>query len=161
MRCLLIFIFAFFFTLPLHAQQEQVFPRFASLRSDLVYMRAGPGERFPIEWEYRRKDLPVQIIDSFEHWYKIEDFDQTQGWIHKRMLSARRTALTQKDARTPMYKGKQTTSKILAYFDGQVIVHLIKCKQEDILCYVRYNDTKGYILRKSLFGIYPKEEIKE
>jgi SH3-like domain-containing protein len=46
--------------------EELPLPRFASLRSDTVYMRAGPGERFPIEWVYKRKGYPIQIIDSFE-----------------------------------------------------------------------------------------------
>ena len=141
--------------------EELSIPRFASLRSDTVYMRAGPGERFPIEWEYKRKNYPVQIIDSFEHWRKIEDVEKTQGWIHKKMLSGRRTALTSKDEKTFMYAKKNTQSKPLFIFEGRTIVQLLKCSASDTLCQVKYNDKKGYILKEKLFGIYPDEEIDE
>ena len=132
-------------------------PRFDSLRSDTVYMRAGPGERFPIEWVYERKDLPVKVIDSFEHWYKIEDADNNQGWVHKRMLSGKKTAMTPKDQKTSLYKKNDQKSKVLAYFDGEVIVKIIECKINDSFCYVKYNDTKGYILKSALFGVSDEE----
>ena len=41
-------------------------PRFASLRSDEVNLRAGPGTRYPIQWVYKRRDLPVEIERDFE-----------------------------------------------------------------------------------------------
>src|ERR1044072_2296600 len=41
-------------------------PRFASLDSDKVRMRAGPGSDYPILWEYHRKGLPVEIIEEFD-----------------------------------------------------------------------------------------------
>jgi SH3-like domain-containing protein len=37
-------------------------PRFAALRSDQVNLRAGPGDRYPIEWVFTRKELPVEIV---------------------------------------------------------------------------------------------------
>ena len=117
----LILIFLLFLTTPKANADELPLPRFVSLRSDTVYMRAGPGERFPIEWVYKRKAYPVQIIDSFEHWRKIEDVEKTQGWIHKKMLSNRRTALTDKDERTVMYAKKNTSSKVLFFFHHSAI----------------------------------------
>ncbi len=36
-------------------------PRFASLKSDEVNMRSGPGQRYPIVWVYKRKAMPVEI----------------------------------------------------------------------------------------------------
>ena len=157
----LILICLLFFK-PISLKAEELpLPRFASLRSDTVYMRAGPGERFPIEWVYKRKGYPIQIIDSFEHWRKIEDIEKTQGWIHKRMLSGRRTALTSKDERTVMYSKKNIKSKALYFFDGQTIVQLLNCTAIDSFCQVKYNEKKGYILKEKLFGIYPDEEIDE
>ncbi len=141
--------------------EELPIPRFVSLRSDMVYMRAGPGERFPIEWVYKRKNFPVKIIDSFEYWYKVEDVNQTQGWIHKRMLAGLRTALTPSEEKTPLYRKKDTGSKILAFFDGQSIVQLLQCKAGEAFCQVKYNDLKGYILRDSLYGLLPNEDVDE
>ena len=90
------FLLLFFLLSATSHAQEAVFPRFASLRSDTVYMRAGPGERFPIEWVYKRKNFPILITDSFEHWHKVQDIENTQGWIHKSMLSGKRTGYRQK-----------------------------------------------------------------
>lgn len=137
--------------------QSLPIPRFDSLRSDKVYMRAGPGERFPIEWVYERKDLPVRIIDSFEHWYKIEDIDKNQGWVHKRMLSGKKTAMTIKEDKTPLYKKADMKSKVLAYFEGQVIVKIIECESNSLFCYVKHDELKGYILRSDLFGASSNE----
>ena len=33
-------------------------PYFASIKSDKIYMRLGPGEEYPIKWVYHRKGLP-------------------------------------------------------------------------------------------------------
>lgn len=158
-RLLLICLLPFF---SINVKAEELpLPRFASLRSDTVYMRAGPGERFPIEWVYKRKGYPVQIIDSFEHWRKIEDVEKTQGWIHKSMLSGRRTALTAKKDKTAMYSRKSNTSKILFFFEGQSIVQVLYCSALDSLCQVKYNEKKGYILKDKLYGVFPDEEIDE
>ena len=36
--------------------------RYVTLRANEVNLRAGPGEQFPIQWVYRRKGLPVEVI---------------------------------------------------------------------------------------------------
>ena len=159
MKYLFIVILSFLINLPTMAE-ELAIPRFAALKSDTVYMRSGPGERFPIEWVYKRKNFPVKIIDTFEHWYKIEDINQTQGWVHKRMLSDKKTALTKENEKTSLYQKENLQSKVLAYFDGQAIVQILKCETDSLFCQVKYNDLKGYILKNNLFGIYPNEEIR-
>ncbi len=39
-------------------------PRFVSLRAAEVNMRIGPGVRYPIDWVYQRRNLPVEIVDE-------------------------------------------------------------------------------------------------
>src|SRR6267378_2202808 len=58
-------------------------PRFVSLRSDLVNLRVGPGETYPIQWVLTRKEMPVEIIREFEHWRMIRDWQGTEGWVHR------------------------------------------------------------------------------
>ena len=159
-RYFILFFLCFLITCVAKADALPI-PRFVSLRSDTVYMRSGPGERFPIEWVYKRKKYPVQIIDSFEHWRKVEDVEKTQGWIHKKMLTGHRTALTEKGKQTVMYSKKSTNSRPLFYFEGESIVQLLNCVPNDIFCKVRYDEKKGYILKDALFGVYPNEEIDE
>ncbi len=152
-------LLAMLLTFPATAQ-ELPLPRFASLKSDTVYMRAGPGERFPIEWVYKRAGMPVEITDSFEHWHKIKDIDETSGWVHKKMLSGRRNALTPKNKKLPLYKKERQPSPVIAYFDGQSVLQIIKCPKDNLFCQVRYDDLKGYVVKSELFGVYPDEEIE-
>ena len=66
-------------------------PRFAALRADSVYLRRGPGSRYPIEWIYKRRDLPVKIEREFDVWRLIEDPDGIKGWVHQATLVGTRS----------------------------------------------------------------------
>ena len=59
-------------------------PRWASLRADEVNLRVGPGLRFPIEWQYHRRDLPVEILREVEVWRLIEDQDGSRAGSTRR-----------------------------------------------------------------------------
>nr|WP_240161953.1 SH3 domain-containing protein [Gluconacetobacter azotocaptans] len=66
-------------------------PRFAALRADEVNMRSGPGQRYPIQWVYHRRDLPVQIEREFDVWRLVEDSDGQKGWVHQATLVGTRS----------------------------------------------------------------------
>ncbi|MFW7268491.1 SH3 domain-containing protein [Gluconacetobacter sp. Hr-1-5] len=66
-------------------------PRFAALRADEVNMRSGPGQRYPIEWVYHRRDLPVKIEREFDVWRLVEDSDGQKGWVHQATLVGTRS----------------------------------------------------------------------
>ena len=66
-------------------------PRFASLRSDEVNVRTGPGPRYPIDWVFKRKAMPVEIVAEFENWRKIRDWQGASGWVHQSLLSGKRS----------------------------------------------------------------------
>src|SRR5262245_38909007 len=68
-------------------------PRFVTLRSDEINLRAGPGVNYPIEWIYRRRGMPVEVVAEFESWRKVRDWQGTVGWVHQSMLDGRRGAL--------------------------------------------------------------------
>ena len=55
-------------------------PRFVSLRSDEVNVRAGPGFQYPVNWVYQRAGLPVEIIGEFNVWRQILAPDGGTGW---------------------------------------------------------------------------------
>ena len=74
-------------------------PRFVSLRANEVNLRSVPGIRFPIDWVYRRSGLPVEVIDEFDTWRQVRDWEGTTGWVHKSMVQGRRTVrVTGEDA---------------------------------------------------------------
>ncbi|QDH13951.1 hypothetical protein E3E12_06885 [Formicincola oecophyllae] len=68
-------------------------PRFASLRADRVFLRRGPGERYPVDWVFHRRGLPVEIEREFGVWRLVEDPEGTKGWVHQVTLRGVRTAI--------------------------------------------------------------------
>ena len=55
---------------------------FLSLKNNEVNLRIGPSFNYPIKLIYKKKYLPVIILDKSETWRKIKDFDKNSGWIH-------------------------------------------------------------------------------
>ena len=101
-------------------------PRFVSMNSSKVNVRAGPGTRYPIKWVFQRKTLPVQIIAESDTWRKIRDFEGIEGWVHQRMLSGRRRAVVT-GAIQQLKKEPQETAKTVALLEPGVILRLEKC----------------------------------
>ncbi|RFD20846.1 hypothetical protein DY926_03610, partial [Komagataeibacter melaceti] len=66
-------------------------PRFAALRADEVNLRTGPGQRYPIDWVYHRRGLPVKIEREFDVWRLVEDADGQKGWVQQATLVGTRT----------------------------------------------------------------------
>ena len=135
-------------------------PFFGSLKSSKINLRTGPGERFPIQWVYTKPTLPVEVIDEFDVWYKIKERDETQGWIHKNMLSARRTALTATTYPVSVYKKKSFSAPVIAILKGEFIVNVLSCPKNESFCLIQTQGIKGWVQRKNLWGVYPNEEVK-
>ncbi len=134
-------------------------PRFVSLRTNPVNLRIGPGVRYPVEWVYVRRNLPVEIIAEFETWRRIRDQDGTEGWVHQSMLSGRRTAAVKASGTTPLYKGDTDQSEMLAAVETGVVVAVRRCPAATSYCRVEIADHQGWIARAALWGLTPTEVI--
>ncbi len=55
---------------------------YLTLRSDTVNLRQGPSFEHPIKLIYKKKFLPVLIIDKSYNFRKIIDHENNSGWIH-------------------------------------------------------------------------------
>src|SRR5579863_7400127 len=69
---------------------EAQLPRYEVLHADKVNLRSGPGDRYPIQWVYVRKDWPVEVIAQWDHWRRVRDWEGTEGWVHEKMITNRR-----------------------------------------------------------------------
>ena len=54
---------------------------FLSLKNNEVNLRQGPSFEYPIKLTYKKKYLPVIILDIYETWRQIKDFENNSGWI--------------------------------------------------------------------------------
>jgi SH3-like domain-containing protein len=140
---------------PAAAQDESLdsgdasLPRFASLKSDEVNLRTGPGTRYPIDWIYRRRGLPVEIVDEFEDWRRVRDHDGTMGWVHRFMLASHRTVLVTGGTRM-LRRQPSDAAPGLAYLQAGVVANLEDCQQA--WCRIEAQGFDGWLRRSELFG---------
>ncbi len=132
-------------------------PRFASLRSEQVNLRAGPGSRYPIEWVLTRKDMPVEIIAEFENWRRIRDWQGTEGWVHQRMLTSKRAVIVKTVIRA-LRSRPDASSAVLARVEPGVLARLRDC--QGAWCRVETGDVTGWIQRSEVWGVYADEVVR-
>ena len=134
-------------------------PRFVSLRAIVVNLRTGPGVRYPVDWVYERKYLPLEVIAEFENWRKVRDVQGTQGWIHQSMLSSRRMFIIISKMQTLRNKAG-TKSMAVAKLATNVIGELKRCPGSSGWCEVSAGGHKGWLRRVDFWGVYAQETIK-
>ena len=131
-------------------------PRFVSLKSGKVNLRTGPGKRYPIDWIYRRRGLPVEVIDEFETWRRIRDHEGTMGWVHQSMLDGQRSVLV-KPAASLLRRRPESDAAAVALLEPGVIAYLEGC--EGAWCQVTVERHAGWLRRAEVFGLYPRETL--
>ena len=132
-------------------------PRFAALRADKVYLRAGPGPDFPIQWVFVRRGLPVEILATFDIYRKIRDSDGTVGWVNQQLLTSRRSVLVTGEIRD-LHGDANATSEVVARLEPGVIASVSKC--DPGWCEVKAGGYKGWLKRDEVWGLEPDEVIQ-
>ena len=122
---------------------------FLSLKNHEVYLRQGPSFEYPIILVYKKKYLPVIIIDKSETWRKINDFENNSGWIHISQLSKRRSGINIKN-HSIIYNKPTIYSKPLAKLEVGRLVLIKKCEKK--WCKITSGDYRGWVLKESLWG---------
>ena len=122
---------------------------FLSLKNNEVNLRQGPSFEYPIKFTYKKKYLPVLIIDKFETWRKIKDFNKNSGWIHISQLSKKKSAINIKN-NSIIYKKSTIFSKPLAKLEIGRLVLIKKCKAT--WCKITSGGYSGWIFKGSLWG---------
>lgn len=133
-------------------------PRFASLQSDEINMRTGPGTRYPIEWVFHKEGLPVEITAEFDIWRRVRDAEGAEGWVHKSTLSGRRTVIVTTEIRK-IYKSDTLASLIIATVSPNAVGSIVAC--EESWCEVTFGDFDGYMQKSDFWGTYSHETIDD
>jgi len=131
-------------------------PRFASLRAPEVNLRTGPGIRYPIEWVYTRRGMPLQIVGEFETWRRIRDWQGTEGWVHQSMLSGQRSALIVGKQR-PLRRKPKADAPAVALVQAGVVGELEGC--DGGWCRIEVQGFSGWLREDEFYGVLPGERI--
>lgn len=142
-----------------------VIPRFASLKSDRVHLRQGPGTDHKVLWIYNRAGTPVEITKDFEGWRQVRDSEGVTGWVSQSLVSSRRTALIlpwEAKAPTPpqvaLRSDDRESAAIVVLVEAGVIANVRSC--DGRWCWVSVGDYRGYVEQKKLWGVYEGETIR-
>ncbi|WP_315702358.1 MULTISPECIES: SH3 domain-containing protein [unclassified Bradyrhizobium] len=135
-------------------------PRYVSLKSDHVNVRAGPTKDNDVAWVYTRSGLPVEITAEYENWRRVRDSEGAEGWVYHSLLSGRRTAVVtmkNKDDLASLYDSADATSSVTARLQAGVIAQVKKCNGS--WCHVSGNGFDGWIEQQRLWGVYADEQV--
>ncbi len=131
-------------------------PRFASLRSSKVHLRTGPGVRYPVDWVLVFRNMPVEIVAEFENWRKIRDWQGTEGWVHRTMLSGMRTAIVTGGMRA-LRRDPDASAPLVAQVEERVVGRVLECPAD--WCRIEIAKKRGWIRRDHIWGVYKAEEM--
>ena len=122
---------------------------FLSLRNNEVNLRQGPSFEYPVKLIYKKKYLPVIILDKSETWRKISDFEKNSGWIHISQLSKKKSAINKKNNML-MYQKPTIYSKPIAKLETGRLVLIKKCKVK--WCKISSGGFIGWVKKNYLWG---------
>jgi len=144
---ILVLFFSILLFLPKSFANES--KNFLSLKNNEVNLRQGPSFEYPIKFIYKKKYLPVEILDKSETWRKIKDFENNSGWIHASQLSKKKSAICKKN-NSVLYKKPTIFSKPIAKLEIGRLVLIKKCKLK--WCKISSGNFSGWIYKNSLWG---------
>ena len=122
---------------------------FLTLKYDKVKVRQGPSFKYPVKFIYKKKHLPIKVIDSKDNFRKITDLKNNNGWIHVSQLTKKKSAINIRNL-SIIFKKPNIYSQPMAKLEKGKIVIVKKCKED--WCKIITNDYKGWILKNYLWG---------
>jgi SH3-like domain-containing protein len=136
-------------------------PRYVSLKSDHVNVRAGPTKDNDVAWVYTRSGLPVEITAEFENWRRVRDSEGAEGWVYHSLLSGRRTAvitMKTKDELAQLYERADQAAVVVARLQAGVVAQVKHCAAG--WCRITGNGFDGFIEQQRLWGVYADEKVE-
>ena len=122
--------------------------KFLMLKNEKVNVRYGPSFDYPIKYIYRKKYLPIKVIDKKENFRRIIDHKKNSGWIHISQLKQSKSFITV--SHKIIFKKPTKFSKPLAKLDTGRLLLVKKCEKS--WCYVKSGIFKGWIENESVWG---------
>jgi len=122
---------------------------FVSLKYNKVHVRIGPSLNSPIKYIYKKKYLPVKVIDKKEHFRRIIDHKKNSGWIHISQLKKSKSLITTSEK--ILFKKPTKYSEPLAKLEEGRLLIFKKCEKN--WCNVKSSQYSGWIDKNNIWGI--------
>ena len=123
---------------------------FLTLRNDKVNLRQGPSFDYPVKIFYKKKFLPVLVLDRSDNFRKIRDHENNTGWVHISQLSKKKAAIVIND-KLILFNSPTVYSNPIAILKKGRLVKIKNCKND--WCKVVTGDFKGWVKKEGLWGL--------
>jgi len=134
---------------PLAAQDREV-PYWASIKTEKLNLRAGPGRDYPVRWVYRRAGLPLKVIRVHEGWRLVRDPAGDEGWVTANLLSKDRGGLVIGDGLAAIRAEPSASAKLRWNAQPGVVGKIDDC--EAGWCRIDVGGRKGFMRADRLWG---------
>ena len=124
-------------------------PRFVSLKTGEGNVRRGPSLTHRIDWVFKRRGMPLEIVGEYGHWRRVRDRDGVGGWVHYTLLSGARTGLVEADL-AALYARADLKAPVNARLEAGVIVSLDECALD--WCRIHVEGLKGWMVKQDFWG---------
>jgi len=118
------------------------------LKNSKVNVRMGPGLDYPVKFIYKKKYLPVKVIDKKENFRKVIDHKKNSGWIHISQLKKVNSVIVLSNR--ILFKKPTFNSKPIANIESGRLFVLKKCKKD--WCEVSSQNYSGWINMNDVWG---------
>ena len=101
--------------------------------------------------------MPIEITAEFENWRKVRDWQGTEGWVHRSMLSGKRTAVVTGGVQ-PLRRDPNPDSVLTARVMEKVVGRILECDGD--WCRIEIGKRRGWMRRAHFWGVYSDEKLK-
>jgi SH3-like domain-containing protein len=134
---------------PLAAQEREV-PYWASIKTEELNLRAGPGRDYPVRWVYHRVGLPLKVIRVHEGWRLVRDPAGDEGWVTANLLSKERGGIVIGQGLAAIREKPSDGSKLRWNAEPGVVGRIEDC--EAGWCAFDVGGRRGFIRAERLWG---------
>ena len=142
----IIYFFCFFVFFTNLSSKEEV--KFLMLKNNKVNVRYGPSLDYPIKFIYKKKFLPVKIIDKKENFRRIIDHKKNSGWIHYSQLKKGKSFISLEEG--ILFRKPTKYSKPIVKISKGKLLRAKKCKNN--WCKIETKKYSGWMEIKNIWG---------
>ena len=123
---------------------------YLTLKYNKVNVRYGPGRDYPIKYVYKKKNLPLKVIDKKDNFRKIIDFKKNSGWIEVSQLKKGKSFILLKN-QILFSKPSKHSKPLFKIAKGRLLI-VKKCKKN--WCRVKTENFLGWVKTDEVWGLY-------
>ena len=142
-KIIYLFIFIIFFQ-PTYSSSSS----YLMLKNSEVNVRYGPGFSYPIKFKYKKRFLPLKVIDKKENFRKIIDHKKNSGWIHISQLRKSNSLIVLED-KIVFNKNSKFSKPLFKLEKGRLVI-LKKCISN--WCKIKSNNYSGWLYTNNSWG---------